>query len=336
MRLSWIFGGLAVVLGLISAAPALAGGKCDFSGFDKPCSVQGGNYRALTPDGDGPFPAMVYLYGSGGKSATIANHPLFHAAVVQRGYTLVVPAAKTMQYRRNYADTGWFLRHEAVEGPGRDDVLFLERVIDDAVRRFRVDRNRVLLVGQSRGAFLIWEIACHEPDMATAYAVHAGGYLGKMPRPCLRPVRFLHTHGTSDEIVPLAGLIASGGVTMAPVPSSLEVMARTNDCGAEPTEAAVTLGMARTRWTGCETGSSLDLMLHQGGHGMPNEWFRAVIDWFEEEPEARPDLKPRTVAAGSRTGDRFKSTPTGGGLLGGKSAPSDGQRLLPPVEKATE
>jgi len=326
-----------MLAGLI-AGPAQSSGKCDFSGFDKPCAVQGGIYRALMPQGDGPFPAMVYLYGSGGKSAEIANHPLFHAAVVQRGYALIVPAAETMQYRPDYADSGWALRHEAAPGPGRDDVLFLRRVLDDAASRFGVDRDRILLVGQSRGAFLIWEIACHEPGVAAGYAVHAGGYLGPMPQTCTRPVRFLHTHGMDDPLVPIAGLVASGGVTMAPVQSSLDVLARTDGCNPVPEDAGLMLGFLRTHWTGCKGGSSLDLLLHPGGHMMPSECFRAVIDWFEETPEATPEVAPHTVAAGTAAGERFKAVPTAGGLLSAPSTSGEaeaapapaGQRLRPP------
>ena len=160
---------LSLALGL--PVPGSAG-QCDYSGFNQPCAVQEGVYRALIPEGEGPFPVMVYLYGSGGHSVSVTRHPLFNAAVVQRGYALIVPAALDMNYRKGVRGSGWALRHEP--GEKRDEALFLSRVIDDVGRRFPIDRDRVLLVGQSRGAFLIWEIACHEPETATAFAVHAG------------------------------------------------------------------------------------------------------------------------------------------------------------------
>jgi polyhydroxybutyrate depolymerase len=304
---------LSVVLGQPVSARA---DKCDHSGFDQPCAVQEGFYRVLVPEGEGPFPAMVYLYGSGGQSVSVANSPLLDAAVVQRGYALIVPAALTMEYRQGVFDSGWGLRNEP--SGQRDEALFLSRVIDDAARRFPIDRSRVLLVGQSRGAFLIWEIACNEPDTATAFAAHAGGYLGKLPDECERPVRFLDSHGLADTVVPFSGEpIVSGGVAMAPPARSLDLLARTNRCdGKEPEKVSMRLGMERTSWTGCAPGSSLDLMLHEGGHNMPLDWFRAVLDWYEEPPAPGVAATAQTRSIGVRPSGRFKSVPSAGPALG--------------------
>ena len=325
---------LSLGLPVLAPVPGYAAG-CDLSGFDQPCKVQGGGYRVLIPEGDGPFPAMVYLYGSGGQSVSITSHPLFDAAVVQRGYALIIPAALDMEYRRGIYYTGWSLRHEP--GGRRDEVLFLERVLDDASRQFPIDRGRMLLAGQSRGAFLAWEIACHEPETAAAYAAHAGGYLGKLPTDCERPVRFLHSHGLADPIVPFAGPpTVSGGVTMAALDDSLGLLAETNRCGGpEPDSAGLMLGLQRKSWTGCAPGSSLDLLLHDGGHTMPIEWFRAVLDWFEEPPAEADEVTPLTRMAGVRPSGRFKSVPTSGQALTttGENAtgePATGRRLQAP------
>ena len=71
-----------------------------------------------------------------------------------------------------------------------DDVAFIRRVLAHAQERFRIDMRRVILVGQSDGGFLIWEIACHEPGFAAAYANHAGSYGGPLPERCAGPVKF--------------------------------------------------------------------------------------------------------------------------------------------------
>jgi polyhydroxybutyrate depolymerase len=222
-----------------------------------------------------------------------------------------------MEYRRGVYDSGWALRNEP--GGRRDEVLFINRVIDDAARRFPIDRSRVLLVGQSRGAFLIWEIACHEPETATAFAVHAGGYLGKLPQECERPVRFLHSHGRDDPIVPFSGKpVVSGGITMARLTRSLDLLAQTNRCdGKEPEKVSMRLSLERTRWNGCAQGSGLDLMLHEGGHNMPLDWFRAVLDWFEEPPATPAGATALTRTVGVRPAGRFKSVPSAGPALGG-------------------
>ena len=336
-RFSYLAHGAAAAFLALGAPAGAQTAKCDYSGFEKPCIVQEGEYRVLIPEGEGPFPAMVYLYGSGGRSVTIANHPIFEAAVAGRGYALIVPSAREMTYMGGIRDTGWSLASEP--DPARDETAFLREVIDDAARRFRLDRERILLAGQSRGGFLIWEVACNEPGLAAAYAVHGAGYLGDMPGDCAGPVRFLQTHGAADAVVPLAG--HEGEVawhTVNPVGESLDLLARANGCAAgAPGEPEAFLGYARQSWTDCAPGSRLDLMIHPGGHGMPVSWFRVVLDWFEEPvPEAPeiapvkrrigeglPGAKPVGSAApgtaegtadstGARTGGRFKAPPAPG------------------------
>jgi polyhydroxybutyrate depolymerase len=283
----------AAALVAVALSPAAQAARCDYSGFEQPCRVAGGEYRVLIPEGEGPFPALVYLYGSGGRAITIATHPVFETAVGARGYALIVPSALELTYAGGIRDTGWSLRHEP--RPVRDETAFVRAVIEDAARRFRLDRGRILLAGQSRGGFLATEIACHEPGLATAYAVHGAGYLGPLPERCAAPVRFLHTHGRADALVPLTGRALGGGFAIAPMFTTLDLIARTNGCGKDPGAAEAWLGFRRQGWSGCARGSRLDLMLHDGGHAMPSTWFRAVLDWFEEplpEPaESRPVVR---------------------------------------------
>lgn len=333
---------LALLALLALPAPGQAA-KCDYSGFERPCTVADGEYRVLVPEGEGPFPAMVYLYGSGGRSVTIATHPVFEMAVVQRGYALVVPSAREMTYRPGLRDTGWGLRSEPDQV--RDEAAFLRAVIDDAARRFGLDRERILLAGQSRGGFLIWEIACHEPGLASAYAVHAGAYLGALPERCEAPVRFLHTHGLADQVVPFAGRRERPRwMRVSPVSESLALLARTSGCArTEPGAPEPFLGFARQGFGACAPGSRLDLMLHEGGHAMPARWFRAVFDWFEEPLPEAPEVAPVLrrigeglpgVAAEPGPAARFGAEPGAqpGARAGGrfKAPPAPGERALDP------
>lgn len=306
---------LAALLLAGFAVPAAArAAVCDYSGFEQPCQVEGGVYRVLVPEGEGPFPALVYLYGPGGHSVSITNHPLFQETIVARGYALVVPSAQEISYADGSRHTGWSLRAEPVQG--RDEIAFLRRVIDDAAQRFPIDRSRILIAGQSRGGFLTWEIACQAPDLGSAFAVHAAGYLGPLPQHCQRPVRLLHTHGVADQLVPMTHRAHfSGGAPLPALADSLALIARTNGC-APPAEDAHTdfYGFDRQTWTDCTPGSSLDLMLHGGGNMMPWIWFRAILDWFEETPAPFAAAKPITrILGGDRPEGRFKRPPSAAG-----------------------
>ena len=299
---------LLLVLLVLPGGPALA--DCDIGGRAVPCAIKDGHYRIRTPEGPGPHPAVVYLYGSLGNSAEKLSHDGFVQAFVERGYAVVVPAALDLRYA-NGTGSGWFLRHEKGRRK-RDDAKFVADVIRDAEIRHRIDRKRILIAGMSRGGFLAWEIACHDPLLAQAYAPIAAGYLGPMPKRCARPVRLLHTHGRADEIVPLEKdqRWSSGGAVMRPLSEALERVARTSGC-TSPGRPERFREYERTRWQGCPRGASVDLLMHNGGHTIPLSWYSTVIDWFEGGRARTPQVsqggaRPRFKGVGSKDGGRFK------------------------------
>lgn len=321
---------LAVLLLLCGFAVSIGSARaqeCDFDGLDGTCQVKDGHYRIAKPPGAGPYPAVIYLYGSTGNSRRVIEHDRLVRAITDRGYALVVPIALDLEYH-NGVDSGWFLRHERGQ-KARNEVAYLKQVIQHAAERHQVDRRRLVLAGQSRGGFLIWEMACHHPDLANAYAPHAAGYLGPMPRRCAGPVRMLHTHGKNDPIVPLAqdALFTSGGARMTPLEVSLRTLARTAGCEPQPVSDAVG-GFARQRWRHCQSGSGVEYLLHNGDHNYPQSWISQVLDWYERDKRApvatstgggtpvfrgtgderRPGFKG-VGQPGSGTGGRFKRVP---------------------------
>jgi polyhydroxybutyrate depolymerase len=311
MRL--LLAALLLLVPALAAAQARPVNPCNFNSTDAPCRLSDGVYRALIPQGPGPHPAVIYLYGSLGLSKQVTDAAFFRREVVRRGYALIVPAALDVTYRGNIEGTGWGRRARAGEHP-RDDLDFLRRVIRDAAVRHSIDRDRVIFAGQSDGAFMIWEIACHAPQMGAAFAVHAGSYGGPLPGRCTRPVRFLQAHGARDRTVPLDGISFGPVVAAAPVPEALDVMARTNRCARGPVEAGRAHGFARQVWEGCAEGASLEYLEHGGGHSWPPRWLRAVLDWFERTEFRAAEAVTRRV--GDRpSGGRFRSPGEGGHFM---------------------
>lgn len=316
--------GLIALMALMIGAepgPAMAQ-DCDVSGREGACGVALGYYRIRKPQGFGPHPTVVYLYGSTGNSRQAVESSPFIQAFTSRGYAVVIPIALDVEYADG-ADSGWHLRHERITN-ARDEIAFLEQVILDATRRHNIDPNRLLMSGQSRGGFLTWEIACHRPDMAQAFAPHAAGYLGPMPRRCSGPARMLHTHGRRDRIVPLDPdrPIVSGGARMTPLEDSLSILASTAGCDITPVTDRFE-GYERKRWSGCASGANVEYLLHNGGHGYPGNWVGVVLDWFEKGGAQMPSTQPpanvgpvgggtavfRGVNQGGSAGGRFKRVP---------------------------
>ncbi len=279
---------LALALAASGAAAAPALNPCNYGDIEGPCRLSDGDYRILLPSGRGPHPAVVYLTGSLGQSRAVAEARYFRETVLRRGYALIVPTALDIQYEGGIEGTGWGRRLRAHRHP-RDDLAFLARVIRDAATRHFVDPDRLIWAGQSDGGYLVWEIACHRPEMGAAFAAHGASYVGRLPRRCDRPVRLLHAHGRVDEVVPFEGERRIGPVTVsADLRAALALLARTNGCAPEPEAAGRYAGFLRQRWEGCARGAALDLLIHEGGHGWPPAWMPAVIDWAEETEPRLP------------------------------------------------
>ncbi|EAQ13648.1 MULTISPECIES: PHB depolymerase family esterase [Maritimibacter] len=90
--------------------------------------------------------------------------------------------------------------------PRRDDIAYLDQVIGLTAQQYRIDRDRIFMVGFSLGA-----------QMSFAYACQRGGIRGiatvSMPLPkallddCARTpaVPLLSIHGTNDPVIPAEG-----------------------------------------------------------------------------------------------------------------------------------
>lgn len=267
---------LCLFLALL-ATPAPAAESCGTpNGI---CPVAGGFYRLALPEGaQGPVPALVYLHGWGGSSEGVMKNAAMREALAARGYALIAPEGLPSAQHPN---RDWGVRDGSVHP--RDDLAFLAAVLDDAARR-GVDRGRVLMAGFSRGASMVWDVACHAPTTARAYAPVAGAFWEPMPEACAGPVDLMHTHGWADRVVPLEGRAVAGGrLVQGDTFLSLRLLRQTLGCNpqmpdATPREADGALWLRS--WDHCP-GGRLDLMLHPGGHGVPEAWLGRALDWFE-------------------------------------------------------
>lgn len=302
---------LAMILTSTAVLTSTAQANCEIGGREVACETRNGHYRIRTPEGAGPHPTVLYLYGSMGNSAQKLSSDGFVRAFVDRGYAVIVPAGLDKRYAGGLVDSGWFLRNSRARKK-RDDTKFVAEVLADAEVRHRIDRNRVLIAGMSNGGFLAWEIACHNPELAAAYAPVAAGYLGAMPDRCRRAVRLLHTHGRTDRIVPLDpdSPWRSGGARMTPLGTALDKVARAGGC-AQRGDPKRHREYDRTKWSGCGTGASVEVLVHNGGHTIPLSWYSTVIDWFEKGVGTRNSGATgggtaRFLDSGSRDNSRFK------------------------------
>ncbi len=246
---------------------------------DQACEVDDGVYHIALPEVDEGAPVVLYLHGSGGSGAAALRNTDFHATFTDRGYAFIGASGQPG------FDGATRLDWDVADGHPRprDDTAYLDRVLDDAVARFGLDADRVLMIGFSRGASMVWDYACAQPGRVRGFATVAGAFWEPLVTTCAAPVHLLHTQGFADRMVPFEGRkVTWQGIDFhqGSVMKGLEVWRQVNGCmgAAEDNEAKGDL-WSKT-WTGCGAGS-LGLILSPGGHGIPKGWSGRVLDWFE-------------------------------------------------------
>lgn len=83
---------------------------------------------------------------------------------------------------------------------GNDDVDFIQEVIQEIYKKYKVDLTRVYLSGFSMGGMFTYHCMNQIPDVFAAFAP-ISGYMGTDVNQNARPLPLIHTHGTSDGVV---------------------------------------------------------------------------------------------------------------------------------------
>ncbi|MEL6233170.1 MAG: PHB depolymerase family esterase [Pseudomonadota bacterium] len=257
--------GLGLCLALLRASPGLA------CGGESRCAVPEGYYLALPPpdwDGVSPLGLVVFFHGWNSSPEGMTRNRALTAAVHRRGAMLILPWAQTGYWRQ--------IGPGRAE-PGRDEAAYVRAVMQDVAARWPIDPARRLASGFSRGASLVWNLACYTGELFTAFAPIAGGFWRTTPDECPSgPATLRHIHGTADRVV---AFDRQGVYNSAPIPDGFALLAGLAQCAGPG--APVTQGKLTCRdWTACATGRALQLCLHDGGHSIPAEWVAEGYDWM--------------------------------------------------------
>ena len=191
---------------------------------------QGSPYVVRVPDdytGDRPVPLVVYL--SGGPGYAIQATQLTEAAFADTGYLVVFPHARGMWWE---------------EGQRQ----MVRALLDEVMRRFSVDGNRVFLAGFSNGGTgslyygMLWpdRFAAVVPTMAAEVGEVVDGVFPS----ALSTVPVLLVHGTKDPIIPASATMQNR--------KRLEQAGRTATL-----EVALLDGRSHDIWPGADEGRSL-------------------------------------------------------------------------------
>ena len=243
-------------------------------GPDAPCSLEGGDYYLRLPAGEGPFPVLIWYHGHRGNGASIHRGGGLERDFLGSGYALLAPNG----FQR---DDG-VRSYPARDGAPRDDVAFTLDVLADAATRAPLDMDHVYAAGFSAGGSMAWLLACEVGDRLAGLVSVSGALRRPNDTDCagLAGVPVMQVHGFADTQVPFEGR-AIRDWHQGSVWDALERARVANGCRSNPDAIEVGETFRIRSWEGSCTGAPVRLLVHDGGHGLPNGWTAAARDFLE-------------------------------------------------------
>ena len=119
----------------------------------------------------------------------------FHQLAESEGFIMAHPLAELLPGNEGE----WILNTAA---NSRDDLDFVEALIDDISARYPVNPQRIYATGYSLGSMFVYELTCHLGDRFAAVASHAGT-MPVEPALCAPEGKaaILHIHGADDFLI---------------------------------------------------------------------------------------------------------------------------------------
>ena len=244
-------------------------------------------------DGSSPLPLVVLLHGYGSNSSAQNTYFRLSAQADRATFFLAYPDGTRDLVGRRF----WNATDACCDfyGSSVDDVAYLDAVLDEIARQYRVDPARVYLVGHSNGAFMAHRFACDRPGRVAAIVALAG-MQWKDAQNCaaLSPVSVLHVHGRNDTSIQYQG----GSLPRGTYPGAVETVATwaaKNGCRGElvPTGQRMdldttTAGEETTvdRYSGCR-GVDVELWTIRDGRHLPAfnaRWAPSIWEFMAAHP----------------------------------------------------
>ena len=259
-QLSW---GLTTVLALSLPTGVSRADTTTACMADIPCELGARSYHVLAPDdwdGTTPLPVLLHFHGWGRQGTLIVKHSRIAGATRQRGVLLLAP---------NGRGGSWDFWNE-----GSADTDFAAAVIEDAAKRFPIDRANIFISGYSYGSAMAWRYACENGGEVQALLA-VSGTLDQFENCETAPKQVRHVHGTSDNVMDFP--FGPDGDTTYPVAMWRERMGCAEPTGHEAYSTTSKDHFQRVVWSDCTAGQVL-LDVHTRGHFIPRGWFARQLD----------------------------------------------------------
>ncbi len=221
-------------------------------------------------------PLILVLHGGGGTARQISRGTLrkFDQLADEHGFFVVYPNAIEKMW-----DTGGGRISEALS-PRRNDLGFLEHVIDRMATQYPIDKSRVFATGISRGGHASFMLACRS-EKVRAIAPVAMNLPKHLTADCqrTRPRGLLLINGTEDPLVPYSGgqirVFGKPRDNVESAEQTLSVFSRRNGCGKVSERRRIDKvndgTMINYRAWACSKAPVSNYKVVGGGHTWPSE-----------------------------------------------------------------
>lgn len=246
---------------VLLATPLFADPHCH---GETACPLGDRSYHVRAPDGwDGqtPLPVLLHFHGWQRQGDLIVRHQRIAGATARRGVLLLAPNGLSRTWNFWSSDT--------------NDVGFAAAVLEDAAKRYPIDRDRIYVSGYSYGGAMAWRYVCENGTGIAALLAVAGSIAQTEDCP-QAPREVRHVHGLSDTVMDFP--MGADGDTTYPVALWREKYGCGDGQAAGSWGVVEFLSFQRTEWTGCARGGPVTLDLHPGGHFIPHGWIGWQLD----------------------------------------------------------
>ena len=252
-------------------------------------------------DGTSPAPLIVLLHGYTSSGQMQDSYMGFSKIADDYGFFLVAPDGN----RVTGGDENRFWNASAAccdfFRTAVDDSAYVSDIIRTMKSEYKIDNNRVYLIGHSNGGFMSYRAAYDHSDTIAAIASLAGAnHIDEREAPA-SPVHVLQIHGTKDATIAYEG----SEIQENYYPSALESVQRWasyNGCSSESSERELRDLVANlkghesrvTRFgKGCKQGGSAELWTIEEGSHVPmlsGSFASQVVEWLYAHPKKVPSF----------------------------------------------
>ena len=234
-------------------------------GPDTDCTIGERTYRVAMPNGAAKG-ALIHMHGYRGSANGVMRNKALRGLADELGLALIAPKSRGDDW--NIPGVPSDMRTD-----GAAEFAFFDALIEQAVTRHGIPRDRIYASGFSAGGMMVWNLACARGSAFAGFIPIAGTFWAPVPADCPDiGTDMVHIHGTSDRIVPLGGR-PIGPTRQGDVPTALRLFAdggeTDNERSFPPDLLCTDYDLAKPR--------SLSFCTHPGGHSIRMDYLRAAF-----------------------------------------------------------